>query len=39
MRLCATLGLDGLDLYLLNLIPGTLLLTAYNLTGKPVGGT
>lgn len=39
MRLCATLGLDGLDLYSLNLIPGTPLLTAYNLKGKPVGGT
>lgn len=28
VRLCADLGLDGLDLYALNLIPGTPLLTA-----------
>lgn len=28
VRLCAALGLDGLDLYSLNLIPGTPLLTA-----------
>lgn len=40
VRLCAALGLDGLDLYSLNLIPGTPLLTAIE-KGKmvPAGGT
>ena len=36
VRLCASLGLDGLDLYALNLIPGTPLLTAIDKGKKQV---
>ncbi|SOB92751.1 heme anaerobic degradation radical SAM methyltransferase ChuW/HutW [Rhodobacter maris] len=38
VRLCAELGLDGLDLYALNLIPGTPLLTALEKGKKRVAG-
>ncbi|MFV0293271.1 MAG: heme anaerobic degradation radical SAM methyltransferase ChuW/HutW [Paracoccus sp. (in: a-proteobacteria)] len=38
VRLCAALGLDGLDLYSLNLIPGTPLLTAVEKGKKQIAG-